>query len=80
DYYNTNYPQPTFVSTKKYYCHVETTAYADFDFRNPHFHELQIWEIPKYVLFETADTYLELVEKMTAVFGRQPELPDWVYN
>lgn len=80
DYYNTNYPQPTFVSTKKYYCHVETTAYADFDFRNPNFHELQIWEIPQYVLFETADTYLELVEKMTAVFGRQPELPDWVYN
>lgn len=80
DYYNTNYPQPTFVSTKKYYCHVETTAYADFDFRNPSFHELQIWEIPQYVLFETADTYLELVEKMTAVFGRQPELPDWVYN
>ncbi|MFP3126135.1 alpha-glucosidase [Ectobacillus funiculus] len=80
DYYNTNFPQPTFVSTKKYYCHVETTAYADFDFRNPYFHELQIWEVPKYVLFETADTYLELVEKITNLFGRQPELPDWVYN
>jgi sulfoquinovosidase len=80
DYYNTNFPQPTYVSSKKYYCHVETTAYADFDFRNETFHELQIWEVPEYMLFETADTYLELVEKITGLFGRQPELPDWVYN
>ncbi|MFS0907047.1 alpha-glucosidase [Priestia aryabhattai] len=80
DYYNTNFPQPTYVSSKKYYCHVETTAYADFDFRNETFHELQVWEVPKYMLFETADTYLELVEKITDLFGRQPELPDWVYN
>ncbi|MBD7963065.1 alpha-glucosidase [Fictibacillus norfolkensis] len=80
DYYNTNYPQPTFISTKKYYCHVETTAYADFDFRNDEYHELQIWDIPKYVLFETAESYVELVEKLTDVFGRQPELPDWTYN
>lgn len=29
DYYNTNYPQPTFVSTNKYYLHVDSTAYAD---------------------------------------------------
>jgi alpha-glucosidase len=80
DYYNTNFPQPTYVSSKKYYCHVETTAYADFDFRNEAFHELQVWEVPKYMLFETADTYLELVEKITGLFGRQPELPEWVYN
>lgn len=80
DYYNTNYPQPTFISTKKYYCHVETTAYADFDFRNDEYHELQIWDIPQYVLFETAESYVELVEKLTEVFGRQPELPDWTYN
>ena len=80
DYFNTNFPQPTYVSTKKYYCHMETSAYADFDFRNDSFHELQVWEIPKYMLFETAETYLDLVEKITALFGRQPELPDWVYN
>ncbi len=80
DYYNTNFPQPTYVSSKKYYCHVETTAYADFDFRNEAFHELQVWEVPEYMLFETADTYLELVEKITDLFGRQPELPDWVYK
>ncbi|MGM0923307.1 MAG: alpha-glucosidase [Bacillota bacterium] len=80
DYYHTNFPQPTFVSSKKYYCHTDTTAYADFDFRNPHFHELQFWEIPNKTLFETADSFLELTGKITNLLGRQPELPDWIYN
>lgn len=80
DYYNTNYPQPTYVSTKHYYLHVDSTAYADFDFRNVKFHELQVWEVPKSVRIEAAPTFMELMEKLTAFFGRQPELPDWVYN
>lgn len=80
DYYNTNYPQPTYVSTKHYYLHVDSTAYADFDFRNETFHELQIWEIPRTVRIEAAQTFELLMEKLTAFFGRQPELPDWVYN
>lgn len=80
DYYNTNYPQPTFVSSHHYYLHVDSTAYADFDFRNDDFHELQFWEIPKSIRIQCADTFLELLEKETAFFGRQPELPEWVYN
>lgn len=80
DYYNTNFPQPTYVSTKHYYLHVDSTAYADFDFRNPDFHELQFWEVPASVRIQGADTYLELLEKESAFFGRQPELPDWVYQ
>ncbi len=80
DYYTTNYPQPTFISTEKYYCHLESTAYLDFNFKNEEFHELEVWEMPEYLLFETGDNYLELLERLTAFFGRQPELPDWVYN
>lgn len=80
DYYNTNYPQPTFVSDKKYFCHLETTAYADFDFTHPDFHELQCWEIPEYLLLDSEDSFVALVENITGVFGRQPEMPDWVYN
>ncbi|WP_082235511.1 alpha-glucosidase [Halobacillus massiliensis] len=80
DYYHTNYPQPTFISTMKYFCHVETTAYADFDFRNNDFHELQVWEVPKSILFESGETYKDLVTRITAHLGRQPELPEWVYD
>ena len=33
DYWNTNYPQPTYLSSRRYALHVETTAYSAFDFR-----------------------------------------------
>lgn len=80
DYYHTNYPQPTFVSSRKYSCHIDTTAYADFDFRQPTFHELQVWAIPAEVQLRTADSYLGIIEKLSAQFGRQPMLPEWVYK
>lgn len=80
DYYNTNFPQPTFVSSAHYYLHAESGAYADFDFRHPDCHELQFWEVPASIRIESADTFLQLLEKESAFFGRQPELPEWVYN
>lgn len=80
DYYNTNFPQPTFVSTKHYYLHVDSTAYADFNFKNENFHELQIWDVPKQIRIESANNFIDLLGKMTKFFGRQPELPEWVYN
>ncbi len=80
DYYTTNYPQTTFVSSKKYFCHLQTTAYADFDFRNDEFHELQCWNIPEFMLFDAEESFPDLMENLTGFFGRQPELPEWMYN
>lgn len=80
DYYTTNYPQPTYVSSQKYFCHLQTTAYADFDFTHHDFHELQCWEIPEYLLFDAEESYLDLVSNISDLFGRQPELPDWVLD
>ena len=59
---------------------VIVSAYADFDFRNEKFNELQVWEVPAWICIEAADTFTELLTKETAFFGRQPELPEWVYN
>ncbi|MBN6738836.1 alpha-glucosidase [Burkholderia multivorans] len=78
DYYTTNYPQPTFVSSQRYCLHAETTAYADFDFRHEHFHELQFWAVPERIELLAADSFVALVERISARFGRQPALPDWV--
>lgn len=80
DYYHTNYPQPTFISSRKYAAHIETTAYADFDFRHEHFHELQVWEIPAALEIRSGKTFLDLVSKLSERFGRQPKLPEWVYK
>jgi alpha-glucosidase len=80
DYYNTNYPQPTYVSSRRYALHVETTAYSVFDFRRDTFHEIEVWAVPERIEFHPAPTFIELVEQLSLRFGRQPQLPDWVYH
>lgn len=80
DYYHTNYPQPTFLSSRHYACHVETSSYADFDFRHDGFHELQVWDVPERLELFAATTYLSLVEALGVRFGHQPRLPEWVYE
>lgn len=80
DYYNTNYPQPTYVSSRKYALHVQTTAYSVFDFRRGGFHEIEIWAVPERLEFFAASTFVDLVGQMSNRFGRQPQLPEWVYG
>jgi alpha-glucosidase len=80
DYWNTNYPQPTFLSSRRYALHVETTAYSAFDFRHADFHELEVWAMPDRVELTTRPTFISLVEAMSERFGRQPPLPEWVYS
>ena len=80
DYYNTNYPQPSFLSSRHYACHVETTAYCAFDFRHEGFHELEAWAIPAAIEFFTASGHAALVQRLAARFGQPPALPDWVHD
>ncbi len=80
DYFNTNYPQPTYVSSALYALHVETSAYSVFDFRRKTFHEIEVWAIPERIELFAAPTFVELVEELSDRFGRQPPLPDWIYN
>lgn len=80
DYWNTNYPQPTYLSSRHYALHVQTTAYVCFDFREPNFHELEVWEVPERIEFFTADRFAELVGQLSLRFGRQPQLPEWSFS
>lgn len=80
DYWHTNYPQPTFLSTRRYALHVETTAYSAFDFRRAGFHEIEVWAVPERVSFHGARTFEALVSRLSSRFGRQPPLPDWLMN
>jgi len=80
DWYTTYYPQPTYVSSNNYFCHVETTSYAKFNFKNENFHELYIWHIPERILFGKYETALEVVSELSDYLGRQVELPDWAYD
>nr|XP_006819720.1 PREDICTED: uncharacterized protein LOC100369482 [Saccoglossus kowalevskii] len=81
DYHTTYFPQPTFVSSRKYYCHFSTTVYSVLNFIPRDFHEVEIWSAePGEIYFDIADTMLELVQKLGGFLGRQPELPEWIYR
>ncbi|GGK18376.1 alpha-glucosidase [Salinarimonas ramus] len=80
DYWHTNYPQPTWLSTRRYALHVETTAYSAFDFRRRTFHEIEAWAVPSRIELFGAPRLETLVSRLFERFGRQPPLPDWVMN
>ncbi len=77
DYWTTNYPQPTFLSSAGYACHIDSTAYAAFDFTRDDAHCLEIWDIPAAIEFYAGHTPDALVRQMAARFGQPPALPAW---
>jgi alpha-glucosidase len=77
DYWNTNYPQPTYISSRRYALHVDTTAYSVFDFTDEHRHTIEVWDVPPRIELWSAPTYAGLVTALSDRFGRQPPLPDW---
>jgi len=80
DYYNTYYPETTFVSTRKYWLHADTYAYSEFNFENSEFHELFFWDIPKELIISFEDSYLDIVEDITDFTGRSPALPEYLLD
>ncbi|XP_078695307.1 sulfoquinovosidase-like [Branchiostoma floridae x Branchiostoma belcheri] len=80
DYHTTYWPQPTFVSSRRYFCHFTTTDYMIMDFTDTTAHVMQMWGSPGLVHFGAAATFPELSEQLGALLGKQPELPDWVYD
>lgn len=77
--YETYYAQPTFLSSRQYFYHSLATARSVFDFTNPTCHVLQTDEIaPFYIGF--GSSFPEVMANLTDLIGRQPELPDWVYD
>ncbi|HBG32385.1 MAG TPA: alpha-glucosidase, partial [Acholeplasmataceae bacterium] len=78
DYYTTYYPEPTYVSTRKYWLHVDSFAYADFNFKHNDFHELFFWETPKEMILSFKNTYLDILTDLTTFTGRPPKLPEFL--
>jgi len=80
DYYTTNYPQPTFLSSRRYAAHLDTTAYTVFDFRQPDRHVLEAWAVPDQLELFAAPDWPALVRRLSDRFGRAGPLPDWVLH
>ena len=77
--YESYYAQPTFVSDDKYFIHVDTNAYSEFDFRNSKEITLRLQEPPRFTV-GWGDSFEEVSENLSGLLGRQKTLPDWVYD
>lgn len=77
DYHTTFFPQPTLVSSRLVFAHLENYEYAELDLRETDFHEIAVWSHEARLVFGAADSYEALLEKLTGFLGRQPMLPYW---
>ena len=77
DYWNTNFPQPTFLTSRWLAVHLDASCYSVLDFTDPAAHCVEVWShTAEFELF-AANGPSELVGALSARFGRQPPLPDW---
>ena len=51
-----------------------------FDFRKKQQHQLTIWGVPEKLVFDAAPSAVEILDSLTSYLGRQPALPDWVFD
>jgi alpha-glucosidase len=79
DKYESYYAQPTFVSSEKYFIHVDVSAYSEFDFRKKDHTTLYTQETP-VIYYYKAQSFEELSGKMAELLGHQRALPSWVYK
>ncbi|MFM1982785.1 MAG: hypothetical protein RJB22_1504 [Pseudomonadota bacterium] len=80
DYWNTNYPQPTFLTSRWTALHLDATCYSVLDFTDAAAHQVEVWsDTARFAVF--ADTGPQgLIGQLSAHFGRQVELPDWAIS
>lgn len=77
DYHTTFFPQPTFVSSRGYFAHLQNYEYSELDFREEDYHELTLWSSAFSLVLGDGRDYSELLRKLTGLLGRQPTLPEW---
>ena len=77
DYWNTNYPQPTFLTSRWLAVHCDSSAYSVLDFTDPARHRVEVWAASAGFELFAADGPAGLVSQLSSRFGRQPPLPDW---
>ncbi|XP_076806660.1 sulfoquinovosidase-like [Clavelina lepadiformis] len=82
DYHTSYWPQPTFVSDRLYYAHLDFSFYSLLNFSSKHYHEIEMQENfeKAQIYMGTATSWPKLLEKLTSFMGRQPLPPHWLYN
>ena len=76
----TYYPQPTFISSRHYALHIDSSAYSVLDFTSPMFHEIEIWDSGFSLDFYIGTSLEDIVKQLAQHFGHGGQVPEWVYQ
>jgi len=77
DYWNTNYPQPTILTSRWLAIHCAAEAYSVIDCTDPACHRFEVWSASTTFELFAAEGPQQLVGALSERFGRQPILPEW---
>lgn len=77
DYWTTNYPQPTFLSSRCYAVNIETAHYCELDFSHSAHHRVSAWQGDLNFKLIDGDSLRDVVALIASQMGQQPPLPDW---
>jgi sulfoquinovosidase len=80
DYWTTNYPQPTWISSGRYAVHLDTAAYSILDLTHNDLVGVECWQANFDLELFDARSLPDLVTALSDRFGRQPALPDWAIS
>ncbi len=80
DYWNTNYPQPTLLTSRWLAVHLDASCYSVIDCSDPAAHVIEAWSSEATFELFAADGPQELVGQLSTRFGRQPPMPDWAID
>jgi alpha-glucosidase len=80
DYHTTFFPQPTFISSRHYFCHLENYDYSELNFESGDFHEIHVWNTAVELALRSAESYAGLLYGLGGLLGRQQMLPEWAYR
>jgi sulfoquinovosidase len=77
DYWTTNYPQPTLLTSRGFACHLVKSGYSMLDCQAPDRIEIGLWSGSAEIQFLQENDPAALVTKLSEKFGGQPPLPHW---
>ena len=77
DYWTTNYPEPTFLSSRGYSAQILGGSYSELNFTDGTRHRLSMWHGNAVIELHRADTPAELVQKLPHPSWKKQALPEW---
>ncbi|MCR4660856.1 MAG: alpha-glucosidase [Clostridia bacterium] len=80
DDYETYYSQPTFIFSDLVFFHTSSNGRIHYNFKKDNESIFTGYGHLDDFYFGFGSSYEDLLEKLTNIIGRQPKLPDWVYN